>query len=201
MASAAMAAGIQVTVVDQEGNAVNDAVVYIKTVNGEKPMVEPLEREVDQIEESFVPHVRAITVGSAVHFPNSDDIRHHVYSFSDAKTFELPLYIGTPAEPVIFDRPGLVSLGCNIHDHMLAYVLVLESSYFAEVREGAAAITDFPGGSLEVALWHPRLINEEEILRNMTVAEGETAALNLAVELRPERKVRRAPKRRGRSRY
>ena len=92
------------------------------------PLPEKPGREiVDQINLEFVPHVKPVVVGSPVYFPNKDDVRHHVYSFSPAKRFELPLYSGTPAAPVVFDRPGIVAIGCNIHDWMLGYIYVAET--------------------------------------------------------------------------
>ena len=96
------------------------------------PLPEKRGREiVDQINLEFVPHVKPVVVGSPVYFPNKDDVRHHVYSFSPAKRFELPLYSGTPAAPVVFDRPGIVAIGCNIHDWMLGYIYVAETPYLA----------------------------------------------------------------------
>ena len=87
---------------------------------------------VDQVDKEFTPKVNAILVGTSVIFPNHDNVRHQVYSFSPAKRFELPLYAGVPAQPVVFDTPGVVVLGCNIHDWMVGYVYVSESPYFAK---------------------------------------------------------------------
>lgn len=194
------AASLTLTLTDQNGAPVDDAVIYVTTVNGTKGAVEPQTVEVDQVNETFVPHVRATTAGSLVNFPNSDHVRHHVYSFSAAKTFEVPLYSGLPAEPTLFDRPGLVTLGCNIHDHMLGYILVLDTPWYAEVRGGTARIDDLPAGELAVEIWHPRLLGAETIQRTLGVGADDFATLTEHVELRPERTVRRAPKRGG-SRY
>ena len=79
---------------------------------------------------AFVPDVLVVTRGTSVHFPNRDSVRHHVYSFSPIKKFELKLYTGTPANPVVFDKSGVAVLGCNIHDHMVGWVLVLDTPYF-----------------------------------------------------------------------
>jgi hypothetical protein len=142
----------------------------------------------------FVPHVRATTVGSLVNFPNSDHVQHHVYSFSEAKTFEVPLYSGVPAEPTLFDKAGLVTLGCNIHDHMLGYILVLDTPWFAEVRGGSGRIDGLPAGQLAIEIWHPRLAGQAALQRALTVTADGAAALSEQVELRPERTVRRAPR-------
>ena len=195
------AASLELRLTDQDGNAVDDAVLYVSQVNGQTAPVAPQQVSVDQVNEAFVPHVRAITTGSSVLFPNSDHIRHHVYSFSPAKAFELPLYIGIPAAPVTFDTAGLVTLGCNIHDHMLGYILVLDTPWYAEVTAGAARIDDLPAGELVVGLWHPRLVGGQALqLKAQTADKGETL-LQQQVELLPERKVRRAPRRGGGNRY
>lgn len=198
--AAGLAASFTLTLTDQDNNPVEDAVVYVLTVDGQHQSSTPQTVAVDQVNEMFVPHVRATTVGSVVNFPNSDHVRHHIYSFSEAKTFEVPLYIGVPAEPTLFDKAGLVTLGCNIHDHMLGYILVLDTPWFAEVRGGSGRIDNLPGGELAVKIWHPRLANAESIQRTVTLGAGEDAVHNLQIELRPERMVRRAP-RRGSSRY
>src|SRR5207302_1290602 len=99
-------------------------------------------------------YVTAVQVGTAVMFPNKDNIRHHVYSFSPAKKFELPLYAGIPAEPVVFDKEGIVTLGCNIHDWMVAYVAVLPTPYFQVTgREGRALFSDLRAGQYTVEVW------------------------------------------------
>ena len=132
-AAQAAAAQIAAAVTDQEGHPLADAVVVAVPLQGTPPAAQPSAREiVDQIGQEFVPHVKPILVGSAVFFPNKDNVRHQVYSFSPAKRFELPLYAGTPAKPIVFDKPGVVVLGCNIHDWMIGYIYVSESPYFAK---------------------------------------------------------------------
>lgn len=196
----ASGASLTLTLSDQDGAPVDDAVLYITTVNGQRQAPQPQTVDVGQLNETFVPHVRATTVGSLVNFPNSDHVQHHVYSFSEAKTFEVPLYIGVPAEPTLFDKAGLVTLGCNIHDHMIGYILVLDTPLFAEVRGGSGHIDNLPAGELAIEIWHPRLAGEAVLQRTLTVGAGDAAALVEQVELRPERSVRRAP-RRGGNRY
>lgn len=194
------AASLVLSLTDQDNNPVTDAVVYVQTIDGKPLTSTPQSVQVDQVNEMFVPHVRATTVGSTVSFPNSDHIRHHIYSFSEAKSFEVPLYIGQPAAPTLFDKAGLVTLGCNIHDHMLGYILILATPYFAEIRDGQGFIDKLPAGELAVEIWHPRLANEEVIHRTLSVGADDEQRLTLQVDLRPERMVRRAPKRSS-SRY
>ena len=115
--------------------------------------------EMAQQKKQFVPEVLVVPVGSEVRFPNHDTVRHHVYSFSPAKKFELKLYTGTPANPVLFDRPGVVVLGCNIHDQMVGWILVVDTPYYAQslAATGKAQIDDVPAGSYRLRTWHTRL--------------------------------------------
>lgn len=109
----------------------------------------------DQKHKQFVPHVLAIRTGSPVTFPNSDNIRHSVYSFSPAKRFELPLYSGEPAAPVEFETAGVVTLGCNIHDKMIGYIYVSDSPWFGVTDSDGRAGFDVPPGEYSITFWHP----------------------------------------------
>lgn len=163
MPSLANAAQITVTVTDAAGMYVNNAVIAMFDgsdanagakvgVRGGPTQLVAL----DQLNKQFVPHVLAIQVGTSLTFPNSDNIRHQVYSFSDAKRFELKLYSGTSAPPVLFDVPGVVVLGCNIHDWMSAYLYVLNTPYFAMTDTAGYAALDVPAGHYTLRIWHPR---------------------------------------------
>ena len=111
----------------------------------------------DQANNAFVPHVLVIQTGTQVLFPNSDSVSHHVYSFSEAKSFELGLYKGNAYPPVSFDRPGIVVLGCNIHDGMLGYIVVVDTPYFALTDErGTARLPSVAAGDYVVDVWTPR---------------------------------------------
>jgi plastocyanin len=193
----AAAAQIQARLTDQKGGPVPDAVIVAAPRSGQRAAVRPEPAVVDQIDKTFVPHVLAVVEGTPVLFPNKDDIRHHLYSFSAAKTFELPLYEGTPAAPVVFDRPGVVVLGCNIHDFMRGYVFVSASPYFAASGEdGGAAIAGLPAGGYEVTVWHAR---EKQAVpgRRVELAAGDSLALDFTLDLKPAIKIRRAPSARG----
>ena len=146
--SHAGAASVAVTVADATGKPLADAVVYATPLSGKAPP-RPSTALIDQIGREFVPLVSVMQTGALVSFPNKDNIRHQVYSFSPAKTFELRLYSGTPASPILFDKPGLVTLGCNIHDIMIAYALVVDSPWFAKTDSAGKAVVDgFPPGGL-----------------------------------------------------
>jgi plastocyanin len=113
---------------------------------------------IDQQHKMFVPGVLAVRVNTLIYFPNSDNIRHQVYSFSPAKRFELRLYHGMSAEPVLFDQAGQVVLGCNIHDSMIGYIYIVDSEYFSVSDEaGAVTIKSIPAGKYTLQIQHPKL--------------------------------------------
>jgi plastocyanin len=155
--SQAFAAQVSVTVRDGAGSPVGGAVVALQASSGSAPAA-PAVRNValDQVKKQFVPHVLAIQAGTTLSFPNSDNIRHQVYSFSEAKRFELKLYSGKSAEPIVFDRPGVVVLGCNIHDWMSAYLYVVDTPYFALTDKDGRAVIQAPLGNYTARIWHPR---------------------------------------------
>lgn len=187
------AADLAVTVRDASGQPVPDAVVFVYEVSGATftPPAEPA--ILDQIGKEYVPHILPILAGTRVKFPNRDNIHHHVYSFSPAKTFELPLYKGEPAQPVTFDKVGVVKLGCNIHDWMSATVLVLDNPYFALTSTaGACALTGLPERTLSVAAWHERLTGPVESTRqDVRLAPGAAAQAVFTLNLRPAPPKRR----------
>jgi len=195
-AARAQSAEIAVSVIDGEGRPVEDAVVVAMPADGKVTLpAKPREEIVEQIDKEFAPRVKAVIVGTAVRFPNHDNVRHHVYSFSGAKRFELPLYAGVPAQPVVFDKAGVVILGCNIHDWMVGYIYVSESPYFAKTnREGKAILATLPPQSYVLRVWHPQLEGSEDATRKaVDVARGRAAEATWTIHLSPEVKVRRAP--------
>ena len=160
-ASRVQAATVTVQVQDASGKPLTDAVAYLesaqasKVLNGAKPS-SPV--EIAQVAKQFDPRVSVVPVGTMVSFPNKDAVRHHVYSFSPAKTFELKLYSGTPANPVQFDKAGVAVLGCNIHDNMVAWVVVVDTPYFGRSSKGGpVVIGGVPAGSYRLRVWHPGL--------------------------------------------
>lgn len=156
----AAAAGIEVKINDRSDKPLADAIVFAEPSSGKAPKGK-LSAIMDQIDKEFVPLVLAVQTGTAVAFPNKDNTRHQVYSFSTTKKFDLKLYAGTPAEPVVFDKPGLVTLGCNIHDWMLAYVYVVDTPWFGKTdAKGVAKIAELPAGDYTLKAWHPNLTSE-----------------------------------------
>jgi len=195
--TAARAADLRVLVTDAAGRPVEDAVVVAVGANVPAAAVQAARGNeiIDQIDAEFVPRVKPIMVGSSVMFPNKDNVRHQVYSFSPAKVFELPLYAGTPARPVLFDKAGVVVLGCNIHDWMVGYVYVSESPWFVKTgADGSAVLRGLPPQRYGVRAWHPRLQGDESTTREDADLQGEsTAALSFTLRLRPDVRIRRAP--------
>ena len=167
------AGSFDVTVKDGKGALVSDAVVYARG-NGMNAQSTKKQTVIDQQDKQFIPYVTAVQVGTSILFPNKDNIRHHVYSLSSAKKFELPLYKGVPAEPVVFDKEGFVTLGCNIHDWMIAYVAVLGTPYFQVTgREGHALLKNLPPGQYTVEVWQPSLKGAPETFaQHVDIAAG-----------------------------
>jgi plastocyanin len=188
-----MAGSLEVIVKDDKGRPVSDAVAY-PAAAGAASAAPKKHAVVDQRDKQFVPYVTAVQVGTAVIFPNSDNIRHHVYSFSPAKKFELPLYSGVPAEPVVFDKVGFITLGCNIHDWMIAYVAVLPTPYFQVTRQdGRAVLKDLPAGQYTVQVWHPALKGQPEALAQRIDVGGGTKSLLFTLPLKHDVRAKRAP--------
>ena len=147
-------ASVEVILKDAKGAAIEDAVVWAVSKAGPLPL-RRREVAVGQKDKTFIPFVTVVQAGQPVQFPNHDPIRHHVYSFSAAKPFEIKLYAGTPVAPIVFDKTGDVVLGCNIHDHMLAYVFVVDTPYFAKSgKEGRARLEGLPAGDYDLHAWH-----------------------------------------------
>jgi len=147
--------------------------------------------EIAQQNQEYTTYVTVVQAGSTVMFPNRDTVQHHVYSLSKAKKFELPLYNPGAAESFVFDVPGIVTLGCNIHDWMLAYLVVVPTPYFARSdARGAAALTA-PAGRYRLELWHPRL--GAALTEEITLADGAALRREFTLTLKPDRRIRRGP--------
>lgn len=179
----ASAAEINVSVIDSSGKPVANAAVYAEPV-GKTPPKLIHSGVIEQKNKTFIPLVTIIQAGSNINFPNNDLVRHHVYSFSPAKTFELKLYSGVPANPVMFDKPGTVVLGCNIHDTMLAYIHIVDTPYFAKTdNSGKVKLNEVPAGQYIVKVWHYDTVKE-----NLTSEQAVTIKSTEAIEFKLELK-------------
>lgn len=165
------------------GAPVAGAVVSLQPLAA-APRLSPVTAVMDQVNSEFMPRVLVVQSGSSVSFPNSDVTRHQVYSFSPAKRFELPLYSGTPPAPIKFEQAGVVTLGCNIHDWMIGYVVVLDTPYYASTDAAGSTRLSAPAGRYRLQLWHERLRAPALVEREVEVG-AEAATLELEVSLAP----------------
>jgi plastocyanin len=150
-------ASLQAQVSDSAGKPLADAVVYAMAGAAQDARPSRTPTAVEQIDREFVPYVTVVQTGTTLTFPNRDPILHHVYSFSPAKPFEIKLYTGKSPREEVFDKPGVVALGCNIHDWMIGYVLVVSTPHFAKTdASGIARLRDLPAGAYDLHAWHPQ---------------------------------------------
>lgn len=191
----ALASGVVVQVKDAAGVAVPEAVVVVEATSTAASLAAraasagPLTATVDQHNLRFVPEISVVRTGTAIDFPNGDRVQHQVYSFSPAKTFKLSLYAGHVYPPVLFDTPGIVTLGCNIHDAMLGFIYVTDSPWFGKTdAQGRFEAQRLAAGSYRVVIWHPRF-NEAtaELETQVTVpADGNASVTQtLAKPMKP----------------
>lgn len=172
-----------VKVVDTSGVAVQNAVVYAEAKSNSSGPKSP--SIIEQRGRKFHPLVSVVQTGSDISFPNFDSVRHHVYSFSPAKKFELKLYSGVPANPVNFDKAGTVVLGCNIHDFMLAFIHVVDTPYFAKTdATGQARLKNLPAGNYTLKTWHYALAKENEVVEKPLSVYGNQEIL-MEIALKP----------------
>jgi plastocyanin len=173
-----------VDVSDRDASPVPETAVYALPLEtaAALPAALPPRAVMDQKDRMFVPHVLVAQIGTAIDFPNSDSVSHHVYSFSPAKSFELALYKqGAVHPPLVFDVPGVVTLGCNIHDNMVGYILVVDTPYFAMTAgDGKGVLEGLPPGRYRVQVWTPRLRpGDLPDPIEATVGAGETVMLTM----------------------
>jgi plastocyanin len=177
------AAAISVEVLDQASAPLADAVVYVVPTSGKLPPHGPLATIIDQVGKQFSPRVTVLQTGTSVTFPNKDNIRHQVYSFSLPKLFELKLYSGAAAPPVVFDKPGLVVMGCNIHDQMVGFVQVVDTPWFAKSgADGIARVDGVPGEEVVVHVWHWRSNDQKEVTQSLKAGPDTKVRLKLDVK-------------------
>lgn len=183
---------LSITVRTAKGEAVADAAFALIPLDSKSPAAPADSRahgEVVQQKEEFIPYVTVVQAGTHVEFPNRDSVQHHVYSLSKAKKFELPLYDPGRSESLVFDVSGTVTLGCNIHDWMIAYVIVVPTPYFAKTSAEGTATVSAPPGRYRAELLHPRLSKpvSEEIVHK----EGNATTRAFTISLKPDRRIRR----------
>jgi plastocyanin len=170
------AADLTIRLTNASGAPLADAVVFDPAAKAARGAT-PGRAIIVQHNRVFEPFVTVVQTGTAISFPNQDPMMHHVYSFSPAKHFEIKLYRGTPAEPVVFEKPGVVALGCNVHDWMLAYVLVVDTPLFAKSgRDGVLRLDGLAAGTHRLMAWYPGM-REPVALPEITLAADEARTL------------------------
>lgn len=174
-----MANEISVEVRDAAGQPLADAVVYAEPARGGGATKVRKEALIEQIDKTYVPYVSVVQTGTFMNFPNRDSVRHHVYSFSPAKSFEIKLFSGVPVSPVQFDKPGEVVIGCNIHDQMIAHILVVDTPHFGKTgKDGAVKLSGLAAGDYTLRVWHPTGTPAME--KVSLTAKGHSAQFRLA---------------------
>ena len=165
----AAASTFEISVVDNNNKPIPNAVIgiaYENTLSSHRPVLTLDVAVMDQVDFQFKPKVLVVNQRQLVDFPNSDDVRHHVYSFSSPKAFEIKMFTGSEADPVQFDKPGIVVLGCNIHDSMIGYIYVAENEHtYLSNAQGKISIDmsvfkQLAAEQLSVlnaTIWHARL--------------------------------------------
>jgi len=188
MQQAPAARSVSGSVTAPQGSPIADAVVFLQVpppapAGGQHPTA-----LVDQVEKTFVPGLLPVVVGTYVRFPNHDQVQHHVYSFSPTKSFELPLYKGESAPPVLFDKVGVVKIGCNIHDWMSGIILVLPTPHFTVTdANGKYVLDDVPDGNYTLTVWHARSNVKPEDTARQIEGRDDVANVNFTLTLSPAR--------------
>ena len=185
---AAASEQLHIAVQDASGAPVPSAVVYLL---GAAPQKADKADDViiDQQDSQFLPQISVIQTGTEVEFPNNDSVSHHVYSFARPNTFELPLYKGETRPRIRFDYPGIVTLGCNIHDSMLGYLVVVDTPYFGITDADGMLVIEKPvAGSYSSFVWSPRLDPREPLaMQTIMLARDE---LTTVLQLKVDRQLR-----------
>jgi len=193
------AANLNITVVNQKQQVIENAVIYI---NEAIPNLTKNSVIIDQLDKEFIPYVTVVQKGSSVNFPNNDEIRHQVYSFSKAKQFEIPLYNGKSSDPIIFNNTGSIAMACNIHDWMSAYIYVVDTDKFVITdKSGNGIIKNIPNGSYEILVWHPKLKGNVKTTAQQVTILNKDNNLDFQITQKPMMKAWRAPRSTNRRGY
>jgi plastocyanin len=183
---AAMAATVDIVITDTNGKPAANAIVSLAPENGTAPSPTniPNEATIDQRNQMFVPLAVTIRKGGHVVFANNDATMHQVYSFSPIKQFEYEIRQGEKSPPVVFDRPGVAAIGCNIHDNMVAFVYVADSPWTVTTDDhGHARIANVPTGAYRASVWHPKLAPGRAPPTAELQVSGDGAKLSLSAPL------------------
>lgn len=176
--NSAHSASLTLQVKSSSNTPLEDIIVYLVSSKTASLPVRTANAQIQQINKAFVPLISVVQTGSQVEFPNKDTFRHHVYSFSPAKKFEIKLYADTPSKPVLFDKAGYVVMGCNIHDNMISHLLIVDTPYFAKTdSHGIARIADVPAGDYSLIAWDYRLPDKDAHTTQISLKADSTQTL------------------------
>lgn len=165
------------------GEPLADAVITVPASGPAEPLPEPA--VMAQENRAFVPHLLVIPRGSRVEFPNRDNTQHHVYSFSRPHPFNIALYAGHPEAPIVFDKPGVIELGCNIHDRMQAFIFVTPSAQTVTTgAQGQATITPPGDSDFQITVWHERLL-DNTVAQTVSVENSASGLQQISLEVSP----------------
>jgi plastocyanin len=191
--ASADAAELSVRIADDHGKAVADAVVTVlpraDANNASAARAAPSTRTIDQKDLTFVPYIEIFRPGDKVVFRNSDQTRHHVYSFSQIKAFEFMLVPGQSSPPIELDKTGVIAVGCNIHDQMITYLYISDAPWISHSgADGLVVFHDLPAGNYNVRVWQPRLRpNKPDLAQSMTlIGATESKVLTFNLSLLPD---------------
>lgn len=181
-----LANSLSVKVTNASGQAVKDVIVYLQPKSAMN-VSEASAIEIEQKNKLFNPFISVIPTGTIATFPNHDGIGHHVYSFSETKTFELPLSEEELSQEILFDKPGVVTIGCNIHDWMVAYIYIVDTPYFAKTNStGLANLEKITPAEYELHIWHPGSISSIDSVSTITIAQDQVTQEAFILNIRPD---------------
>jgi plastocyanin len=186
LSSICQAGNVEVWVFDNNNKPVVNVAVHLNNQNiVSLPVVQDMPI-MDQIKKQFSPHILVVQKNTQIRFPNSDLIKHHVYSFSPAKVFQLKLYKGLNADPLLFSKTGVVELGCNVHDSMLGYIYVVDTPYFGKTDANGRFSIEVPDADYQVRLWHPQIQDGmDSLLKTLAVNGRSNISFTLQQTLLP----------------
>jgi len=185
---ATQASTLGVRVVGADGRPAKDVVVTLRLTGKTGPAARAQQdsAQVVQRNTQFQPFISVVPVGTNVSFPNQDPFKHHVYSFSPAKRFELKLFAKDQARSVLFDRPGVIAIGCNIHDNMVAYIYVTDTLWTGRTdANGQVSFGDVPAQAVELSVWHPNLAAPANVVTKQISLGAANRVETVPVKFRP----------------
>ncbi len=193
IATPAWSADLLVTLTNKRAAALPDAVIVLEDPKGLTPLSPRPTAEIRQIWRQFDPFVTVVATGTAIEFPNYDYILHHVYSNSATKRFEIKQFKGPSPTPIVFDKPGVVTLGCNMHEWMVAHVLVADSPWFAKADDdGVAHVKQVPAGTYRAQAWYPGM-RAPLAVGSVVIGQVETSQASFTLDVSPRPRPKAPP--------